>query len=39
LKLCLIQGGDAWMHAREAFSVFLDHGHWQDAIKAVDILY
>jgi len=27
------------MHAREAFSVFIDYGHWQDAVEAADILY
>jgi hypothetical protein len=33
------QAGDAWMHAREAFSVFVDYEHWQDAVEAADILY
>ena len=27
LQLGLGQGGDAWMHAREAFSVFVDYEH------------
>jgi len=39
LQLGLGQGGDAWMHAREAFSVFVDYEHWQDAVEAADILY
>ena len=30
---------DAWTHAREAFSVFVDYEHWQDAVETVDILY
>lgn len=30
---------DAWQHAREAFSVFVDYEHWQDAVEAADILY
>jgi len=33
------QGADAWLHAREAFSVFVDYEHWQDAVEAADILY
>jgi len=37
--LGLGQGADAWMHAREAFSVFVDYEHWQDAVEAADILY
>lgn len=30
---------DAWQHAREAFSVFVDYEHWQDAVETADILY
>jgi len=37
--LGLGQSADAWMHAREAFSVFVDYEHWQDAVEAADILY
>jgi hypothetical protein len=37
--LGLGQGAEAWQHAREAFSVFIDYEHWQDAVEAVDILY
>ena len=33
------QTADAWTHAREAFSVFVDYEHWQDAVETVDILY
>ncbi|MFQ5645198.1 MAG: hypothetical protein ACE5FQ_16100 [Thiogranum sp.] len=33
------QGAGAWMHAREAFSVFVDYEHWQDAVEAADLLY
>ena len=33
------QTADAWIHAREAFSVFVDYEHWQDAVETVDILY
>lgn len=33
------QTEDAWTHAREAFSVFVDYEHWQDAVEAADILY
>lgn len=33
------QAADAWTHAREAFSVFVDYEHWQDAVETVDILY
>jgi hypothetical protein len=39
LQLGLGQGADAWRHAREAFSVFIDYEHWQDAVEAADILY
>ena len=39
LQLGLGQGADAWRHAREAFSVFIDYEHWQDAVEATDILY
>ncbi len=38
-QLGLGQGRDAWMHAREAFSVFVDYEQWQDAAEAADILY
>ncbi len=37
--LGLGQNADAWMHAREAFSVFVDYECWQDAVEAADILY
>jgi hypothetical protein len=37
--LGLGQGADAWMNAREAFSVFIDYECWQDAVEAADILY
>ena len=37
--LGLGQGAEAWQHAREAFSVFIDYEHWQDAVEAADILY
>jgi hypothetical protein len=37
--LGLGRGADAWQHAREAFSVFVDYEHWQDAVEAADILY
>jgi len=33
------QGADAWTHAREAFSVFVNYEHWQDAAEAADVLY
>jgi len=33
------RGADAWMHAREAFTVFVDYEHWQDAVEAADVLY
>jgi len=36
--LGLGQGDEAWQHAREAFSVFVDYAHWQDAVEAADIL-
>ena len=32
-------GEEAWQNAREAFSVFVDYEHWQDAVEAADILY
>ena len=38
-QLGLGQNADAWMHAREAFTVFVDYEHWQDAVEAADILY
>ncbi len=37
--LGLGQGADAWLHAREAFSVFVDYEQWQDAVEAADVLY
>lgn len=37
--LGLGRGPEAWQHAREAFSVFVDYEHWQDAVEAADILY
>jgi len=37
--LGLGQGAEAWQHAREAFSVFVDYERWQDAVETVDILY
>jgi hypothetical protein len=37
--LGLSQGAEAWMHAREAFAVFVDYEHWQQAVQAADILY
>jgi len=30
---------EAWQHAREAFSVFVDYEEWQDAVDAADMLY
>lgn len=33
------QGAEAWINAREAFSVFVDYEHWQDAVEAAEILY
>ncbi|MEE9342647.1 MAG: hypothetical protein V3V12_03330 [Gammaproteobacteria bacterium] len=37
--LGLGQNEEAWQNAREAFSVFVDYEHWQDAVEAVDLLY
>jgi hypothetical protein len=37
--LGLGQGADAWTHAREAFTVFVDYAHWQEAVETVDVLY
>lgn len=37
--LGLGRGEEAWTHAREAFSVFIDYEKWQDAVEAADILY
>ncbi|VAW80190.1 hypothetical protein MNBD_GAMMA13-1045 [hydrothermal vent metagenome] len=37
--LGLAQDVKAWQYAREAFSVFIDYEHWQDAVEATDILY
>jgi len=39
LQLGIGQGAEAWQHARESFSVFIDYEHWQDAVEAADILY
>ncbi len=30
---------EAWQYAREAFSVFVDYKHWQDAVEAAELLY
>lgn len=35
----LSQPIEAWQHAREAFSVFVDYEAWQDAVEAAEILY
>jgi len=37
--LGLGQVEEAWQHAREAFTVFVDYEHWQEAVETVDILY
>jgi hypothetical protein len=37
--LGLGRGAEAWQHAREAFSVFVDYERWQEAVEAADILY
>jgi len=37
--LGLGQVEEAWQFAREAFSVFVDYEHWQDAVETADILY
>lgn len=37
--LGLGQNEEAWQHAREAFSVFVDYEQWQDAVEAAEILY
>ncbi len=37
--LGLGQGDDAWMHAREAFQVFVNYEKWQEAVETADILY
>lgn len=37
--LGLGQGAQAWQSAREAFSVFVDYEHWQEAVETTDILY
>ena len=39
LLLGLGQAEQAWTHAREAFSVFVDYERWQEAAEAADILY
>ncbi len=33
------QQAEAWRHAREAFSVFVDYEAWQDAVETTEILY
>jgi hypothetical protein len=37
--LALGQNAQSWQYAREAFSVFVDYEHWQEAVEAADILY
>jgi hypothetical protein len=37
--LGLGRGAEAWRYAREAFSVFVDYEHWQEAVETADILY
>ena len=39
LQQGLGQNTEAWQFAREAFSVFVDYEHWQDAVETADILY
>ncbi|HEC27199.1 MAG TPA: hypothetical protein ENI67_07310, partial [Gammaproteobacteria bacterium] len=39
LQLGMGRGTEAWQYAREAFSVFVNYEHWQDAVEAADILY
>ncbi len=35
----LNQGAQAWINARAAFQVFLDHEDWEMAVRAADALY
>ncbi len=35
----LNQGAQAWINARAAFQVFLDHEDWEMAVRAADVLY
>ncbi|VAW80844.1 hypothetical protein MNBD_GAMMA13-1866, partial [hydrothermal vent metagenome] len=37
LQLGMGRGTEAWQFAREAFSVFVDYEHWQDAVETADI--
>ena len=37
--LGLGQGAEAWQYAREAFTVFVDYEHWQEAVETADLLY
>ncbi len=37
--LGLGQQAQAWQHAREAFSVFVDYEHWQEAVDTAEMLY
>lgn len=37
--VALERGADAWQYAREAFSVFVDYEHWQEAVETADVLY
>lgn len=37
--LALGAGEEAWTHAREAFSVFVNYEQWQDAVETADVLY
>ena len=37
--LGLGRSAEAWQSAREAFTVFVDYEHWQDAVEAADVLY
>lgn len=37
--LALGNGAEAWQYAREAFSVFVDYEHWQEAVETAELLY
>ncbi len=37
--LGLGQQAQAWQHAREALSVFVDYEHWQEAVDTAEMLY
>ena len=37
--LALGIGAEAWQYAREAFSVFVDYEHWQEAVETAELLY